>query len=126
MQPTNPDRSASQFTRALAIVNPATRACRRLVDDVLAECRRRGVAAEVAATRGPGDATLIARDAVATADFDLFVSVGGDGTAMEIVSGMAASRMGAPTPPLAVVPAGTANILARTFGIPMRSADAIH
>src|SRR5262249_16751126 len=44
----------------------------------------------------------------------LVIVCGGDGTINEVVGGMAHSRV-----PLAVLPAGTANVLAREIGLPL-------
>ena len=60
----------------------------------------------VAATAGPGDAGGIARRHVARGA-NLIVAAGGDGTINEVVEGMVHSRV-----PLAILPAGTANVLA--------------
>jgi diacylglycerol kinase family enzyme len=60
----------------------------------------------VAPTTGPGTAGAIARDHIARGA-DLVVAAGGDGTINEIAEGMVNSQV-----PLAVLPAGTANVLA--------------
>lgn len=63
-------------------------------------------------TGEPGDATEFARQSVADG-YDLVIASGGDGTNNEVVNGMAGSNV-----PLAVLPSGTANILAKELGIP--------
>jgi diacylglycerol kinase (ATP) len=52
--------------------------------------------------------------------FDLVVAAGGDGTVRNVAHGLANSGI-----PMGIVPAGTANLLARNLGIPMAEADAI-
>ncbi|MCL6481137.1 MAG: diacylglycerol kinase family lipid kinase [Firmicutes bacterium] len=71
-----------------------------------------GIAAETMPTRGRGSATHLARQAIA-GGCELVICCGGDGTINEVVNGMAGSAV-----PLAVLPAGTANILAKELGIP--------
>jgi len=70
-------------------------------------------------TSGPGDATALAREAVADGA-DLILVLGGDGTINEAVNGMAHSDV-----PLAIVPAGTANVLAMEIGLGSRLERAI-
>ena len=64
-------------------------------------------------TTGPGSGTALAREAI-RAGADLVAVCGGDGTINEVVCGMAGSRV-----PLAVLPAGTANTLARELRLPL-------
>ncbi len=71
-----------------------------------------GIAAELAATTGPGTASKIARQAVDQRR-GMVIACGGDGTINEIVNGLARSQV-----PMALLPAGTANILAKELGIP--------
>ena len=71
-----------------------------------------GIRTELAPTTGRGTATGIARHAVAQ-NRDLVITCGGDGTLNEVINGMAGSNV-----PMALLPAGTANILAKELGIP--------
>jgi len=66
-----------------------------------------GIAAELRATDSPGSATRLAHAAV-TQGRELVVACGGDGTLHEVVNGLAGSQV-----PLALLPAGTANVLAK-------------
>ena len=60
-------------------------------------------------TTAAGDATNIAR--TESANFDILVAAGGDGTINEVVNGIN------PNTPLAIIPMGTANIVAIEAGI---------
>jgi len=71
-----------------------------------------GIEAELQATTGPGAATALARQAVEQGR-QLVIVCGGDGTVNEAVNGLAGSQV-----PLAVLPAGTANVLAKELGVP--------
>jgi YegS/Rv2252/BmrU family lipid kinase len=102
--------------KALLIYNPVSgrRRSRRLVEIESAGkiLNDAGITVEFAPTFDPGSATTIARQAVAQ-KLDLVIACGGDGTVNEIVNGLAGSHV-----PLALLPAGTANILAKELGIP--------
>ena len=81
----------------------------------LNEARRilesRGIRADLQETTGPGEATEIARRAT-TDGRQLVIACGGDGTINEVVNGLAGSQNGHRVP-LALLPAGTANVLAK-------------
>jgi YegS/Rv2252/BmrU family lipid kinase len=104
----------------MLIVNPASGRGRApaVADALRASLQALGARVEVVATVRRGDAPH--RVAQALADgYVQFASVGGDGTAHEVVNGL----MSAPwpegvTPLLAVVPVGTGNDWARTLGLP--------
>lgn len=72
----------------------------------------RGIVADARATVQPGDATRLAREAVADGA-DIVISYGGDGTLNEVIQEMAGSGTA-----LAVWPGGTANVVARDLGVP--------
>ena len=74
---------------------------------------------KLAPTGGPGDATRIAREAVA-AGADLVLVLGGDGTINEAVNGMVHSDAA-----LGILPGGTANVLAMELGLGSRLDRAI-
>src|SRR5688572_4402070 len=104
-------REGSNRRRVLLIVNPASRRGARVLPAVRAALVRLGVACVERATRGPGDATAIAREHAETVDAVL--TLGGDGTAMEVVTALAGAG-----PPVGILHGGTANVLARTLGVP--------
>lgn len=75
-----------------------------------------GIHTEMAETRGPGHATEIAQKAAAEGR-QLVIACGGDGTLNEVVNGLAAQQNGHRVP-LALLPGGTANILAKELDLP--------
>jgi YegS/Rv2252/BmrU family lipid kinase len=104
----------------LAIVNRAAGHGRaaKLAPDAIAQLRGFGFAVEVRETSGPGDATNIARQAVAHGQREL-IAVGGDGTSFEILNGLTA-QLGATDPRervcLGFLPLGTGNSFLKDFG----------
>lgn len=68
-------------------------------------------------TTGPGSARLLARQAVEEGH-DLIVAAGGDGTAFEVLNGLADSPGGLQRAALGVLPLGTANVLAHELAVP--------
>jgi len=101
---------------ALLIYNPTSgrRRHRRFADVEQAArvLKDAGIATELAPTTAPGSATDVARKAVEQRR-GMVIACGGDGTINEIVNGLAGSDV-----PMALLPAGTANILAKELGIP--------
>lgn len=109
--------------RALVVINPIagpgrTRtigACVDLAKSVLASHQ---LDAEIKITEGPDDAHRFAREAVADR-YDVVVAWGGDGT----VNG-AASAVAGTSIPLAIIPGGSGNGLARDLQIPLTPREA--
>lgn len=100
----------------LAIVNPAAGGgkSRKLLGPALERLKAGGVEVKVAATRGPGDATQIAREAYARGIYN-FIAVGGDGTSYEIVNGLFPEAAEGERPTLGFLPLGTGNSFLRDF-----------
>ena len=72
-------------------------------------------------TRYKGHATLLARQAVTSqAKYDAVISVGGDGTLLEVANGLMGSEL-----LLGILPAGTGNDFARSIGIPSNVKEAL-
>ena len=105
--------------RILAIYNPtAGRRARSKFERFRAALTRLGAAVTVAETKAP----LHAKDLAEAADpsrFDAIAVAGGDGTINEAVNGIVHSGL-----PLALLPLGTANVLANELGLP-RSPEAL-
>jgi diacylglycerol kinase (ATP) len=104
------------ITDALLIYNPTSgRKRNRRFGDVERAARilkDAGLRTELAPTEGPGSATYIARQAVEQRR-GMVIACGGDGTVNEIVNGLVGSEV-----PMALLPAGTANILAKEIRVP--------
>src|SRR5262244_4061790 len=100
---------------ALLIHNPNAggggAARRAQLDEARKILGARGIQADLAETTGPGEATEIARRAGHDGR-QLVIACGGDGTVNEVVNGLAGSQNGHRVP-LALLPAGTANVLAK-------------
>jgi YegS/Rv2252/BmrU family lipid kinase len=103
----------------LVIFNPtAGGRRRRRLKAVLQALERSGCRVTLRRTGARGDAEAFARAAGATEPpVDLVVAAGGDGTINEVINGLAAPAAAAP-PPLALLPIGTANVLANEIGLP--------
>ena len=101
---------------ALLIYNPTSggKRPRRFgeVEQAARILKEAGIATELAPTKARSSATQMARDAVAQRR-GMVIVCGGDGTINEVVNGLAGSQI-----PLALLPAGTANILAKELGVP--------
>ena len=115
-------QASAPFNDVLLIVNPGSRTGARLLPEVLGALGSARV--RIAQTASPRHATAIVREALATgsATFDVVLTLGGDGTAMEVATALAEFP---DAPPLGIIALGTANVLARTLGIPMNPARAI-
>ncbi len=75
--------------------------------------RQAGLEVELAATQGPAMAHQLAQ-AAAARGVDVVLACGGDGTINEVVNGLALTQV-----PLGILPAGTANIVARELRLPL-------
>lgn len=107
--------------RVVAVANPQSGggASRRDLGLMTEALRAQGLEVDERHTSGPGSATGLTRDAVREGA-DLVCVIGGDGTVNEAVNGLAGSDV-----PLAIVPAGTVNVLAMELGIPLEPPDAL-
>jgi diacylglycerol kinase (ATP) len=110
------DRVMEPIRDALLIFNPTAGRARGVRSGALERARkvlaRQGIESELAATDGPGSAPGMARQAVRD-QRQMVIVCGGDGTLNEVVNGLAGSSV-----PLALLPAGTANVFAKELGLP--------
>ena len=104
--------------RALLIVNPASRRGNRDLGRVEAAFAALGVACDTRLTTAPGHATSIAR--ACAGDYDAVFTLGGDGTILETLGGLLDVET-----PLGPLAAGTGNLVARAFGVPLDPARAV-
>lgn len=104
--------------RVLLVVNPAARSAQAAERHARHAFETLGVHAELVRTTGPGDARrqVLARGA----EFDAVFTLGGDGTAMEVIPDASAMGM-----PVGVLPGGTGNLIVRALNIPLRVSRAV-
>jgi YegS/Rv2252/BmrU family lipid kinase len=99
-------------SRIHVIVNPAAGRGAPILHILNSVFRPAGIVWDVSVTHGGGDAARFAAQAV-KAGVDVVAVYGGDGTVMEVASGL----FGSPTP-MAILPGGTANLMAVELEIP--------
>jgi diacylglycerol kinase (ATP) len=104
----------------LLVCNPtAGRRRRGLLDAVVKRVRAAGWRVDIVDTAARGDAQSIA--VACDGDrYDVIAVAGGDGTINEVINGLSLRPGGGP--PLAVVPLGTANVLAHELGMSFSAA----
>jgi YegS/Rv2252/BmrU family lipid kinase len=105
-----------QARRAALIYNPVARALSRnprSLQRTIAVLNKQGVEASLIPTTAPGSATFQAQRQI-DAGCDLIIVAGGDGTINEAANGMLHTNV-----PLAILPGGTANVLAREMHLPV-------
>ena len=104
--------AAAPRKRIVIIVNPLAGSRRRgRLWAVVARLRRNGGEVRVHSTTAAGDATRLAQS-IDPASCDVVVAAGGDGTINEVANGLIGSPL-----PLAIIPLGTANVLAAEIGL---------
>jgi diacylglycerol kinase (ATP) len=106
--------------RGLLIYNPTAgqRDRRGAMSTLIDAMRGHGLELVNAPTEGPGHATEIVRTFLPRG-LDIVAAAGGDGTISEVACGLAGSSV-----PLAILPAGTSNVLVRELSIPLDLAAA--
>ncbi|HSM50905.1 MAG TPA: diacylglycerol kinase family protein [Thermoanaerobaculia bacterium] len=101
--------------RAALVLNPAAGSHRTLRTAAALQrlFARHAVRLDLLATRRPGEATALAREAAAGGDLDCLFAFGGDGTLREVAAGVLGGEQ-----MVAVLPGGTTNVVAGALGLP--------
>lgn len=104
------------------IINPAARDGQsiKIWKKVKNKLEIEGLTTELYITERVGHAAEIAYSLRAHSDIKVIVACGGDGTVHEVASGLRGSKI-----PLALIPAGTGNDVARVHGYPSDDLDSI-
>ncbi len=98
--------------RVHVIINPASGRPKPVLHILNSVFKQAEVDWDISLTKKRGDAERFAREAVASGA-DIVAANGGDGTVMEVAQGL----LGSPVP-LAILPGGSANLMAVELGIP--------
>jgi YegS/Rv2252/BmrU family lipid kinase len=106
------DPGTPAYKRVKVIINPASGQDEAILNTLNDVFHRYEVEWDASITHQAGDATRLAQQAVAEG-VDLVVGYGGDGTQMEIASGV----LGSDTP-MAILPGGTGNAMAFELQVP--------
>lgn len=98
--------------RVLLVANPAARRGARLRQAALQAFRDAGVECDAMLTERPGHGAELCT--LHAFKYDVVFTLGGDGTAMEVVGALAGSGK-----PVGILPGGTGNLIARALGTPL-------
>ncbi len=101
------------YKRVHVIINPAAGQDEPILNTLNDVFHPAGVKWDISITHKSGDATRLAKEAVATG-VDLVAGYGGDGTQMEVANGLLGSGI-----PQAILPGGTGNAMAHDLNVPI-------
>ena len=101
------------YKKIVVIINPAAGHDEPILNTLNDVFHSTGVDWDIRITHKFGDATRLAKEAVEMG-VDLVAGYGGDGTQMEVANGLLGSGI-----PLAILPGGTGNAMARDLNIPI-------
>lgn len=101
--------SETRFHKVLLIVNPASRRGAKMARKAAMAFHELGCSLDTMMTESPGHGAELA--AKHGSEYDAVFTLGGDGTAIEVVGAL--SHTG---PPVGILPGGTGNVVARTLG----------
>jgi diacylglycerol kinase (ATP) len=105
--------TGSPFSRALLLINPASRRGSYFHAPAVRAFARAGVRCDAVLTTHPGQGGDLAESL--SGRYDVVFTLGGDGTVMEVVGALAGNG----GPPVGILAGGTGNLIARTLGIPL-------
>lgn len=94
------------------VINPAAGQPDTILNKLNSVFHEAGIRWDVSITHESGDATRLAQEAIA-AGVDVICAYGGDGTVMEVAHAVKGGQV-----PMAILPGGTANLMAVELGIP--------
>lgn len=123
-EPFGPHAKTGEVSTVAFLFNPSaqTGVAARRWDEIAATALDVGIDFERIDTRPDGETVTLVRDLTVSRRFRTLVAFGGDGTIHEVVSGIMAGRDDGglqrdELPSLAVVPFGTGNNIAKSFGL---------
>jgi diacylglycerol kinase (ATP) len=108
----------SSIKRVLLIVNPAARSAAARGNEALRAFVAAGVQCDMRVTEHPGHAGELS--STHASDYDAVFTLGGDGTAVEVLGALAGGG-----PPVGILPGGTGNVIARALKTPMSISRAV-
>jgi YegS/Rv2252/BmrU family lipid kinase len=106
------NKMTSPYKRVQIIINPASGKNEPILNIINAAFAGSGIEWDARVTHKFGDATRLAKEAVANG-VDLVAGYGGDGTQLEIANGVFGSGV-----PMAILPGGTGNAMAFELKVP--------
>ena len=110
--------------RGLLVVNPRATTTSPRVTDVLVNALQSQFELTVVLTTHRGHGIELGQQA-RDEGIDVVIALGGDGIINEIVNGLLHRGLGPEVPLLAIVPGGSANVFARSLGIPLDAVEAV-
>ena len=107
------------YKRVHVVINPAAGHDEPILNVLNHVFHPAGVDWDISITHKFGDATRLAKEAVASG-VDLVAAYGGDGTQMEVANGLLGTGV-----PLAILPGGTGNAMAHELKVPLNLRQAV-
>jgi diacylglycerol kinase (ATP) len=114
------DLLSMQFANIHFIINPASGNDEPILSWISDTFNKSSITWEVHVTKGSGDATTFTKEAI-DQGADCIAVYGGDGSVMEVAESLFKKNI-----PLAIIPGGTANVLAKELAIPQDTRQALN